>query len=389
MPVKVAHICAVPSSLKFLLSDQMRYLEEQGYEIHAISSPGPYQDDIIEQLDGRWYPARISRSISPLDDLRGVWDVARVCARERFDIVHTHTPKGTLLGQLGAHLGRVPIVIQTLHGFYFIALEEGSLSRRLVHALETFTCRATSELVLSQNAEDVARLLREGVCGPDKAQVLGNGIDISRFKPRDFDDDELRRRREAVGLKPDGPVLGIVGRYVLGKGYRELCEAVQLLAPRYPTLQVLAIGARPTSERPEEVFLPDQDPIAGERFVCLYDRQDMEELYRLMDLFVLPSWREGMPRSSMEASATGLAVVTTDVRGCRETVTHDDNGLLVEVRNSRLLAEAIAALLDDPERREAMGRRGLQLARDEFDQQVVFRRVADSYAALLKRHVRA
>lgn len=382
MTIKVAHVCAIPTSLKYLLEDQLNYLEAQGYEVHAISSPGRYQDELVER-GMRWHPARISRAITPAQDLLGIADVARIVRRERFDIVHTHTPKGTLIGQLGAVLGGAPVVGQTIHGFYYTGLADGP-KRQLVRALEVSMCKL-SAFVLSQSADDVARIERERICDMRKVSVLGNGINIERFAPRPMSADALLAKRRAVGLRGDGPVVGIVGRYVVEKGYRELIEAVKLLAADHPTLQVLTIGTSPSLERAEEIIRPQDDPDVGDRFVCLYDRDDMQDLYRLMDIFALPSYREGFPRSPMEASATGLPVIATNIRGCVEAVHDGDNGLLVPARDARALADALGRLLADEALRRQLGERGLHHAATRFDQRLVFARVAECYASALGR----
>lgn len=382
MPIKVAHVCAIPTSIKYLLFDQLKYLEEErGYEVHAISSPGKYQEELIAS-GVRWHSAQISRSITPCEDIKGILEFAKLARRERFDIVHTHTPKGVMIGQIGAKLAGVPIIGQTIHGFYFIGLEPG-LKRKLVRTIESSMCRL-SDFVLSQSKDDVDRIKREKICAMDKTSVLGNGIDIRRFTPRTYSLEELALKRTAIGLNPKGPVLGIVGRYVIEKGYRELCEAVRMLAKKHPTLQVLAIGSSPGEERSIEIVRPDLDPEVGDRFVCLYDRDDMEELYRLMDIFVLPSYREGFPRSPMEASATGLPVIATRIRGCWEAVHEGDNGLLVHPRQAQPLADAIELLLNDEVLRKRLGKRGIVHAKERFDQRLVFARVAECYEQLLR-----
>jgi glycosyltransferase involved in cell wall biosynthesis len=225
---------------------------------------------------------------------------------------------------------------------------------------------------------------REHMCDMSKVTYLGNGIDIDRFCPGDWGDDERARRRKELGLNPKGPIVGMVGRFVAGKGYRELCEAIGGLASKHPDIQVLAIGTRPSIERSEELVPVQDDPRVGDRFICLYDREDMEDLYRLMDVFVLPSYREGFPRAPMEASASGIASIVTDVRGCRQAVTDGDNGLIIPPKDPAALQSAIDRLLSDSCLRAELGRRGRQRAEREFDQRIVFERVAACYERLLK-----
>lgn len=379
-PVKIAHVCAIPSSIKYLLADQLTYFQDLGYEVHSITSPGSDQD-FVEAL-GPWHPATISRALTPGDDLRGIWEVSQICRREGFDLVHTHTPKAILIGSMGARLARVPAVGQTLHGLYYAGIDP-SVRRSVFRLVEVALCRQ-ADFVLSQSAEDMALIERERLCDLSKVTHLDNGIDVERFALPPFGPEELRDRRAALGLNPDGPVVGIVGRYVVEKGYRELCEAVRMLADEFPTLNVLAVGTNPAQERPHELVEPQKDAVVGDRFVCLYDRADMEDLYRLMDLFVLPSWREGLPRAPMEACASGIPVITTRVRGCREVVEDGVNGLLIDARSGPQLADAIRKLLNDDALRAELVEGGHAKARSRFDQRLGFERTRRVYETMLR-----
>jgi glycosyltransferase involved in cell wall biosynthesis len=122
---------------------------------------------------------------------------------------------------------------------------------------------------------------------------------------------------------------------------------------------------------------------AGVRFLGM--RDDVDRLYHAMDLFVLPSWREGFPRAAMEAAASGLPVIATDVRGCRQVVEPEVNGLLVPVRDAAALAAAITALGGDPERRRRMGVAAVERARAEFDERRVVDIVLDTYRRVAGR----
>ena len=380
MRIKVAHICASGLSIKYLLADQIRYLENLGYEVHTVSS-----DDIpeVSELGISWQKATISRNISPIRDLQGLAQLVRIFRRENFTIVHTHTPKAVLLGQLAAKIANVPIIIQTLHGFYFTVIEN-SLWRGLFRRMEIFNCR-NAELILSQNPEDIERIAVEKICSPESVQFLGNGIDLDKFTTCKLSNEEKFKGREALGIPGDATVLGIVGRYVEGKGYRELMAASLALRKNFPKLHVLAIGSGSYAERSSEIINPMNGP-CGDFWTCLYDRDDMPHLYSLMDVFVLPSYREAFPRSAMEAAASSLPIIATDVRGCRQVVTDGDNGYLVKPRDASALKSGLLKLLNDQAKAHSMGRCGQARALTDFDQRVVFKRVAKAYDDLLNKH---
>jgi glycosyltransferase involved in cell wall biosynthesis len=174
----------------------------------------------------------------------------------------------------------------------------------------------------------------------------------------------------------------MVGRLVREKGYLDLFAAARDVLQQLPNTTFIAIGGwEPTKA---DGLSPDE-PTARELGVnlrVLGHREDIDRLYGAMDLLVLPSHREGFPRAPMEAAATGIPVVATNIRGCRDTVLDGQTGILVPVREPHALATAILSLLRDDDRRLAMGVRGRELAEQRFDQRLVFARVADAYSSL-------
>ncbi|MFQ5947502.1 MAG: GNAT family N-acetyltransferase, partial [Acidimicrobiia bacterium] len=189
-----------------------------------------------------------------------------------------------------------------------------------------------------------------------------------------------RIRRDQLGAEDEQIVVGAVGRLVAEKGFLELFEAATELDDRY---LVVVIGPQEPGKAdalPRDALRSAEQ--AGVRFLGM--RTDIEHLYSAMDLFVLPSHREGFPRSAMEAAATGLPVVASDIRGCREVVEPGVNGLLVPARDPEALATAIRILGDDPVLREKMGRAGRLKAEDQFDERNVVRIVMDTYRRALR-----
>jgi glycosyltransferase involved in cell wall biosynthesis len=297
------------------------------------------------------------------------------------DVVHTHTPKAGLLGQLAARFAGVPIVANTLHGFYFHDDMKPWL-RRFYIWMERFAAKC-SDTILSQNREDMATAVAERIASAGQVKWLGNGIDVARFDRRRLADAALDDLRRDIGIDSTAPVIGFVGRLVEEKGILDLLEAAKAVVQAIPHAQFLIVGPfdddKPDALRPE---VAEQYGVAAHcRFVGM--RNDMPELYALMDVLVLPSYREGFPRAPMEASAMGVPTVVTDIRGCREAVDHGENGLLFPVGDAGALARSLIELLGDDERRAQMGATGRRIAENRFDEQKVFDRVLDEYERLL------
>jgi len=377
----VAHVTTADVSLRYLLRNQLEAIRERGYEVNGISSPGP-DVDAIEASGVRHLAVAMTRRITPISDAWSLFGLYRLMRGRRFTIVHTHTPKPGLLGQIAARLAGVPVVIHTLHGFYF---HDGSrpLVRRFYVTLEKIAARC-SDLILSQNVEDVATAIREGIAPASRIRLLGNGIDLERFDPSCVGPPRRRATRAMLGLSEDAPVVGFVGRLVAEKGVRELLRAGRIVLDRLPDARFLFIGGTDTDKA--DRLTAEVASSLGLQEACVFAgiRQDMPEMYAAMDVFVLPSHREGFPRAPMEASAMKVPCVVTDVRGCRQVVTEGRNGLVTPLGDIEALARAILSILTNPALARRMGEDGRRRALREFDERSVFSTVLAEYARLLE-----
>ena len=380
--IKIAHIVTVDMSLRYMLLNQLKSLQEEGYNVHGISAPGP-ERPVIEAAGIHYLPVKMTRNFTPLSDLRTLWRLYQVLKRERFTIVHTHTPKAGLLGQLAARMAGVPIVINTVHGFYFHDNMPPHW-RRFYITLEKIAARC-SDVILSQNQEDVETARRENICQTERIKYLGNGFDLERFGRARLDAAHLESKRRELSLPLDVPVVGFVGRLVVEKGLLELLQAAQRIVKQIPQVRFLLVGPR-DDEKPD-ALTPEIVSQYGLTDACVFTgrRQDMPELYALMDVLVLPSYREGFPRAPMEASFMGLPSVVSDIRGCREVIEHGRNGWLVPLGDIDALAQAILRVLNHPLEALQMGEIGRQIARERFDERRVFNTVKSEYVRCLQK----
>ena len=382
--IKVAHITTIDLSLRYLLLDQLRAIQAAGYEVVGISAPGP-DVPAIEAAGIRHIPVAMTRNLTPLHDLVTLWQLYRIMRRERFTIVHTHTPKPGLFGQLAARLAGVPVVLNTLHGFYFHDAMP-SRSRRFYIALEKIAAWC-SDVILSQNSEDIQTAIREGISPPGKIKLLGNGIDLHAFDPDRFGEEEIRRRREDLGIPPDSKVVGFVGRLsARRKGFLDFLRAGEQVARRHPEVRFLIVGeADPGKADAVEPEAAREYGIWDRcRFVGRLPNDELPGCYALMDVLVLPSLFEGLPRVIMEASAMGIPAVASNVKGNREAVEDGRTGLLVPLGDVPALADAVVDILSDGDRARRMGEEARRLARERFDQRLVFARVLEEYERLLR-----
>jgi glycosyltransferase involved in cell wall biosynthesis len=382
-PLRIAHIATIDTSLESLLLNQLLSLKADGYDVTGISAPGP-NAAALELAGVRHLSVPMTRNLTPFADLVSLWRLYRVIRRENFTIVHTHTPKAGLLGQVAARLAGVPVIVNTVHGFYFHE-HMHPIARRFYITLERIAAHC-SDLILSQNFEDLETALREGISRAGKVKLLGNGIDLTRFNPDHVSTEEQSAWRQKLGIVADAPVVGFVGRLAARrKGFRDFLAAARNIAAQQPETRFLIVGSVDHG-KPDAV-----DPSAASDFGiadrCLFlgprANADLPPLYKMMTVLVLPSLFEGLPRVVMEASAMGVPCVVTNVKGNREAVVDERNGLLVQLGDVCTLTTAVLRILRDRDTAQRMGNEARRLAAVRFDEQLVFQRVKAEYRRLL------
>lgn len=378
---RVVHLTTVDLSLTLLLLPQLVAFREAGYDVIGVSAAGKYVSAL--EASGIRHVAleHSTRAADVRSDAAAAREFLALCRRLKPDVVHTHNPKPGVYGRVAACMARVPVIVNTVHGLY--AQPDDPLRRRaLVYSLERIAATC-SDAELIQNPEDLPVLRKLGIPSR-KLHLLGNGVDLTRFDPVRYGEDRATVRAQ-LGLETDEVAVGLVGRLVAEKGYREVFNAARRLRVTHPQVRVLVVGPSDL-DKTDAISRTELDRAAaqaGVRFLGM--RSDVERLYLAMDVYVLASHREGFPRSAMEAAAMGLPIVATDIRGCRQVVDHDRTGVLIPVRNPARLAEAIGRLAGNPTLRSELGRAARAKALSDFDDRQQVRLTLDVYERLLAR----
>jgi glycosyltransferase involved in cell wall biosynthesis len=372
-------VATVDSTLRFLLLPQLHRLRGEGYEVVAVSAPGEWVPS-LEATGIRHVPwTRVTRSWNLVADVRAFAELIGILRRERFDVVHTHTPKPGIMGRLAARLTGIPCVMNTVHGLY--ATPDDPLAKRMaVLGVEGVAARL-SDLELYQSEEDLSWARRRGVVPDGRGVLLGNGADLEHFDPSAATPERVAALRRELGLERAVIVVGTVGRLVEEKGYRELFAAADRVCEERPDVRFLVVGE--IDEHKADAIRREEIEAAGKHVTFSGWRQDVRDLLAAMDVFVLPSWREGLPRSAIEAAAMGKPMVLTDVRGRREVVRDGVEGILVPPRDPAALAEAIATLVESPELRSEYGAAARARAVARFDERMVEERILGAYEEVL------
>jgi glycosyltransferase involved in cell wall biosynthesis len=380
--VRLVHVTTVPESLAFF-QGQVGYLKAQGVDVWALSSPGEQLDRFAASEGISSHGLEMPRRITPLRDLATTIRLWRWLRTVRPDIVNAHTPKGGLLGMMGAWLARVPVRVYHMHGLPLMTAT--GLKRRLLTWSEKVSCRLAHQ-VFCVSGSLRATALAEGLCRPEKISVLHhgsiNGVAAETvFNPVRVGGAVRASVRDRYGIPLDAEVIGFVGRVVHDKGLVELVEAWQTLRAERPACHLLVIGPfEPQDPLPQEV----ENVLRNDPRVHLAGADwDTPPLYAAMDVVVLPTYREGFPVVPMEAAAMELPVVATEVPGCVDAVQNGVTGTLVPARDAVALTEAIRRYLLDPELRRRHGRAGRERMLREFRQQDIWEELYAQYTRLL------
>jgi len=340
-----------------------RACRDAGAEVHVAAAVGRGGPAIAAEGFALHPVPFDRRGMNPLRETGAVRALARVMREVRPDLAHLVALKPILYGALAARLARAPRVVAAVAGMGYVFTGGGAARaalRLLVRLWYRLFLRGQPRVsAIVQNPDDRSDLVRQGLLQPEQIFVVpGSGVDTSRFAP---------------APPPPAPPLRVLthSRMLWDKGIGELAEAARQLAGAGLGLEFLLAG-EPDDKNPAAIpgdVLRGWDGSHGLRW--LGRREDIPELLASCHVACLPSYREGLPLSLIEAAAAGLPLVATDVPGCREICRHGENGLLVPARDPAALAGAIATLARDPALRARMGARSRELAETVFSKEAV------------------
>lgn len=366
-----------------VLRGRLRALRESGFDVTLISSPGELLDRTAaeEGVDSIAIPMK--RGIAPFSDFVSLFRIWRVLRRLRPDISEFSTPKAGLLGNLAALLSAVPHRVYFLRG---LRLETAVGWQRPLLRFAEQIAAACSHTVLC-NSSSLRQRARALAMAPGRLCLLGHGssmgVDVERFSPGP-DTNFPESIRHSLGLPPHAPVVGYVGRLTRDKGIPELLQAFEQILVKAPEAWLLLVGWFDASEDALPQAMRARI-VAHPRIVYTGFVADAAPHYRAMDLLVLPTWREGFPNVVLEASASGLAVVTTTATGARDAVVPGVTGILVSPGDAAAIAETVVRLLCLPEERQRMGVAGRRWVTERFRQQHVIDLTTAMYRACLRK----
>lgn len=355
----------------------MRALVAQGHTVYAICPEGEmfhrFKDSGISAI-----AYTIDRgSINPLKELHAIYKMFRAIEPLRLDILHTFTAKPNIYGTIAAKMAKVPTIINLVEGLGSFYVQNNLRSRLMRFVIESgykIVFKLSSACVFV-NQDDPLYLQSRRVISQAKTVIIKSvGVDTQVFSPEGSQTPELRNLREEINPENRFMVL-MVARAIWHKGIAEFYAAAEQLKKE----EILFVLVGGTDEG--NPSCADESFLKKGNVHWLCQRSDIKEMLCLCDLFVLPSYREGVPRTLLEAASMQKPIITTDTVGCREVVEDGSNGYLIPVRNSEALAEKISELKNAPSLCEKMGIAGRAKMIKEFDTKIVVKQ----YLALYKK----
>jgi glycosyltransferase involved in cell wall biosynthesis len=347
-----------------------QHLRKQGHQVVLACSddPGEAGQSFVEPLRRMGFEVLViplKRTIAPWSDLRATVVLYRHLRRRRFDVVHVQTAKAGVIGRIAARLARVPVIVYTAHAFPF----HEYLSPWRVRAyalLERIASRLCDATVVDSECVK-ARGLAYKVTAPDHIRVIPMGIDAERFDPDKYRAMQGSIRAE-LGLRPRATVIGAVARLVPDKGFDCLLETVALLAKRFPDVQCLIVGDGPLRE---DLRLLSKRLNVDDHIVFAGYRTDIPRVLAVMDIYMLPTRREGFGVAFAEAMSMEVPVIASRISPLDEIIVDGQTGVLAKVGNAEAFARAAAPLMADPELRRWMGQAARRRIIERFEQSIM------------------
>ena len=374
---KVAEQCRllmVVNNPAFFLSHRVQIAIEakkQGYAVHVATMAGEAVQQ-IRALGMTHHVLPMSRSgKNPLQELQTLRTLYGLFRKVKPDVVHAVTIKPVIYGGIAARLARVPAFVAAVSGLGYVFINtQAGIERKLAILLYRIALGHKNSRVIFQNTSDRDVLLQAKVVRPRQVVMIrGSGVELQKFPPQP--------------AAPEPPVQALlVARLLNDKGVREYVEAARLSAEAGDAI-VWRIAGGPDAGNPASVSKEQMQAWHDQGIVqWLGERSDIPALYAQSHIAVLPSYREGLPKSLVEAAAAGIAVVTTDVPGCRDAIEPGVSGLLVPAKNAHALWQAVQSLANDKALRQQMGQAGRKLAEEVFDVHKIVLQHLDVYKAL-------
>ncbi len=372
--MKIAILGNLSDTIYIFRRPIMKALQKEGHTIYALAPDDRYKIE-LEQEGFKFIQYKMRRiSLNPINEILTIRDIFIAIKSLDLDILQTYTVKPNIYGTFAGRLAKIPKIYNLVEGMGSFYIDDSLKAKSVRFIIESLYKRATklSDLTIFVNSDDPEYMIKRGLITPDKVKVIKSvGIDTNEFSPQNVDSKRLAKWREE--LASDGKiVVMMVARAIWHKGIREFYEASEIL---HKKANFILVGDT-DSGNPS---CATEDFLRGGKVNWIGRQSDMITLTALSDIYVLPSYREGVPRTLLEAASMAKPIVATDVVGCKEVVDDGVNGFLVPPKNGKELARAIDKLIEDKALREKFGKASRKKAIEEFDIEKIIKQYLPLY----------
>lgn len=386
MKAKLIRITTIPLSLKVLLKGQHRYMSEH-FDVIGVSSPGKELDEVRTDEEIEVIAIDMSRQITPIKDIKSLWSTYKLLKKEKPEIVHTHTPKAGIIGMLAAKLAGVPHRLHTVAGLPL--MESVGAKRKVLDFVEklTYTC-ANRVYPNSKGLYDY--ILEHNYTNKYKLKVIGNGssngIDTSFFSPDQVTEAQKELLKKELNIEDADFVFVFVGRLVGDKGINELIKAFSLINKTEDSksrFKLLLVGPLEQDLDPLPIDILNEIKNNPD-IIDVGFQKDVRPYFAISDVLAFPSYREGFPNVVMQAGAMGLPSIVSDINGCNEIIIEDQNGVIVPVKNTEKLSEAMERMKSDTDYYQKLKMNARPMIESRYEQSVIWNALLSEYKKLIK-----
>lgn len=373
--MNVLHVVNIYFVLPYFIGGQFKYFNNKGYHMNVACSKSEYLKPYAREQGFEYLETPVNRSISIKEDIQSIFAIRKFVKQKNIDVIVGHTPKGGLLAMIAGKICRVPKRIYFRHGLVYETSH--GLKRFILKTVDRFASLCATKIVCV--SPSVLRRSIEDKLAPARKQVIlkdgtCNGVDtVEQFNPDLIDREKITELKAKYGIKPKDFVIGYSGRLVKDKGIIELVQAFDKLK-NAENCRLLLVGMFEERDAlPENIKnrILNDDRIIYTGFV----NGGMEYYYSLMNLYVLPSYREGFPTGVLEAQAMMLPVITTRVTGCCDSIIDGITGLFAENSADDLVDKIDEIRLD----KKIDGRHGREWVKEKFDSRIIWQEIEKLY----------
>ncbi len=370
-------------ALRYLLPGQMRFMAANGFDVLMISADGKELTEVIENEQCPHRVVPMTRKITPLQDLKCLFQLISIFRKEKPDIVHTHTPKAGLLGMLAAKFCGVNIRIHTVAGLPLMV--EKGFTYQLLKFIEKLTYASANQVW--PNSRSLLQFIAENkLCKAGKLTIIGkgstNGIDINRFNKESLDEKISVQVKNEINYSSQNKYLLCIGRLVVDKGIVELVHVFSALQKNEPSLKLVLVGEYETELDP----LPAttlQEIETNPSIIHISWTNQVEYYMQLANYFVFPSHREGFPNVLLQAGLMELPVICSHITGNIDLITHNETGLIFDSGNEQQLLGLLQYAWDHPQQMQTMSKKLKQEIKENYLRENIWQNMLVAYKTLL------